>query len=113
MPNARYLGRWVDGSPADRNRRNRLVRREGLPETGQPRPIRSPATDPLAHRQFAARGARAESWVEFVGGDTIPGRVVRFRDGTESAKERLAPHLALVPYGSLDPPDSSGGASCE
>ena len=107
LPDARYLGQWVDGGRLTGDRvadwhetksSPRLANRELFEPQ---RPIRW-----LMDNSLAPAGP-LESWVEFAGGDCLPGRVVGFRDGTESAKHRWPPHLLVVPYGPLDLPDAS------
>lgn len=45
-----------------------------------------------------------ESFVEFVGGDCLPGMVQAYRSGTESWTERLPPHLLVKPRVGIDLP---------
>lgn len=47
----------------------------------------------------------ATAFVEFVGGDRLPGSVTGFRQGTESAYEHLPPHLLIEPAAELHSPD--------
>jgi hypothetical protein len=45
-----------------------------------------------------------EAFVEFVGGDCLPGMVQGYRNGVESWTERLPPHLLVKPRVSIDLP---------
>jgi hypothetical protein len=46
-----------------------------------------------------------DAYVEFVGGDRLPGRVVGYRRGTETVGRTLPPHLLVEPAVSVDLPD--------
>jgi hypothetical protein len=46
-----------------------------------------------------------DSFVEMVGGDRFPGRVLEYSDGTASYDERLAAHLIVKPEIGVDYPD--------
>lgn len=47
---------------------------------------------------------RPDAFVEFVGGDRLPGRVQEFRHGAEDWRERLPPHLVVKPGLPIDLP---------
>ncbi len=107
LPESRYLVQWCDGTrsagPAlgpwhDTKSVPKLRDRELF---GSSNPVRW-------IMDLAAVPSEPDRWVEFAGGDRLPGRVVAFRDGTQSPRERLPPHLIVVPEQRVDAPDSSG-----
>lgn len=51
----------------------------------------------LAGQDDASDPASPESFVEFVGGDMLPGTVEAYRSGRETLEERLPPHLVVRP----------------
>jgi len=52
----------------------------------------------------AAAGEEPAAFVEFVGGDRLPGTVVEHRSGLEDWSCRLPPHLVVKPSVAVDPP---------
>ncbi len=106
LPELRYVGQWMDGTRAtgssvapwhETKASPKLAGRDLFDPTN---PIRWLVDNSVAL-------VPPESWVEFIGGDCLPGRVVGFRDGQESPRERLAPHLLVVPQQRLDTPDAA------
>lgn len=110
LPDARYLGQWTDGTRLSGNSVTGWHDAKGSPRLASrelfdpQRPLRWLLDNSLPPP------ASPESWIEFVGGDRLPGRVVGYNDGAESPRERLAPHLIVVPYGPLDLPDTPARA---
>lgn len=47
-----------------------------------------------------------DAYIEFIGGDRLPGRVTDYRHGTESPYRRLPPHLLVDPDAKVDWPDA-------
>ncbi len=110
-PPGRYLGQWIDGSRLAAARVAGWHHAAASPTLAdrelfdRQRPIRWLLDSTLPE------APPAESWLEFVGGDCLPGRVVGFSDGTESPSDRLPPHLTVQPCCPLDLPGSSARAS--
>ena len=52
----------------------------------------------------SAAGEEPDGFVEFVGGDRLPGTVVEHRSGLEDWSCRLPPHLVVKPSVAVDPP---------
>ena len=101
----RYVGQWVDGTRTTADAVEPWDETGSSPKLGgkalfdEHCPIRwlwdttcTPADPP-------------EAFLEFAGGDCLPGRVVAARSGTKSPDHPLPPHLLVAPYARLDLPD--------
>jgi hypothetical protein len=98
----RYAGVWVDGSQASADEVLDWGRSDGRPSlAGKPlfddkNPLRSLEDTTLP------RPIPLDRYVEFRGGDRLPGRVVRFVDA--DAATSMPPHLVFEPTGELGLP---------
>jgi hypothetical protein len=102
---ARYVGVWADGTRAAAEGIESWHETSARPKlAGRPFWDGGPPIRWLLDNSLAPPGAPAAS-VEMVGGDCLPGRVTEFRTGTESDRQRLPPHLLILPGVSLDWPD--------
>ncbi len=63
----------------------------------------NPATSVIARQH--PPGQPPQAYVEFVGGDRLPGRVIGARTGTENPFEALPAHLLMQPLAELQFPD--------
>jgi len=105
LPHLRYLGKWVDGTrltgdtvaPWHDAKSSPQLAGRALFDAN--RPIRWLLDDTLLVE------APPASWVELVGGDCMPGRVVGSGSGTESPNLRLPAYLEVSPSVSVDWPD--------
>src|SRR5262245_56379364 len=98
----RYAGVWVDGSQASADEVLDWGRSDGRPSlAGKPlfdekNPLRSLEDTTLP------RPMPLDRYVEFCGGDRVPGRVVRFVDADPATA--MPPHLVFEPAGELGLP---------
>lgn len=106
LPAVRYVAQWTDGA--------RTVSDTVAPwsETrSAPKIAGRELLDPKNHVRWLLDNATApaapEQWIEFVGGDRLPGVVAGYQEGNESPKERLPPHLLVVPQQRVDWPDGA------
>ncbi len=56
--------------------------------------------------------ANPKAFVEMVGGDRLPGRVVEFRDGSDAAAQRDPDHLLVKVDIPVDVPDRRSARTC-
>ena len=101
----RYQGRWVDGATlageavASWHETQSAPTLAGRALFDPQNPIRWLVDETLVP------GPTPGAWVEFVGGDRLPGRVTGFRTGEETPEDRVPPHLLVTPQVLLDWPD--------
>lgn len=107
LPDARYVAQWCDGMRSTGGKLGPWHDTRSVPKL-QDRELFSPGNPVRWLLDQAAIPVPPDRWVEFVGGDRLPGRVVAFRDGTQSPRHRLPPHLVVVPDQRVDAPDSPG-----
>lgn len=107
LPEARYLVQWCDGSRTVGGKLGPWHDTKTVPKL-QDRELFHPGNPVRWVMDMASTPVKPEHWVEFVGGDRLPGRVIAFGDGTQSPRRRLPPHLIVVPEQRVDPPDSPG-----
>lgn len=105
LPDSRYVVQWCDGTRTVGGKLGPWHDTKSVPKL-QDRELFSPGNPVRWVIDLAVTPAAPDRWVEFVGGDRLPGRVVAYRDGTQSPKERLPPHLVVVPDQRVDAPDS-------
>lgn len=104
-PRLRYLGKWTDGSVlsgdavAPWNDTKSAPQLAGRPLVDKDRLIRWLQDETLLME------APPGSWIEFAGGDVMPGRVVGAGTGAESPALRLPAYLEISPYAPIDWPD--------
>lgn len=104
-PRLRYLGKWTDGTVlrgdavAPWNDTKSAPQLAGRPLMEKDRSIRWLLEDTLLVE------APPTSWIEFTGGDVMPGRVVGAGTGVESPALRLPAYLEVSPYAPIDWPD--------
>ncbi len=107
LPDSRYVVQWCDGTRSVGGKLGPWHDTRSVPKL-QDRELFSPGNPARWVMDLAPVPVAPDRWVEFAGGDRLPGRVVAFRDGTQSPRHRLPPHLVVVPDQRVDAPDSSG-----
>ena len=109
LPDSRYLVQWCDGTRTVGARLGPWHDTKAVPKL-EDRELFNPSNPVRWVMDVAAVRVAPERWLEFVGGDRLPGRVIAFRDGSQSPRRRLPPHLIVVPEQRIDAPDSSGSS---
>ncbi|GAB6164460.1 hypothetical protein JCM19992_04600 [Thermostilla marina] len=101
----RYLVLWTDGTTssvdevADWGREEAVPSADGRPLFDAERPVRWILDTTLS------KPAIPETFVEFHGGDRLPGRVVASFPAQQSGDDFLPAWLEVTPYAHVDPPD--------
>jgi hypothetical protein len=100
----RYVGQWTDGATLSADEVTPWDQTDSTPSLAG-RALFSPENSiRWLLDTDAAEAAEPKAFIELVGGDRLPGRVIGFADGSEPAGRRLPPHLIVAPYIPLAPP---------